>query len=275
MLESAPPCAAVRVPTGRVLLGLVTLALAACAFPVEGEFSGRSPAETPDASRTIVIVYNHGFSRESAGTYKAAIPPILGLAAERNPDVVLFAQVRNTARLERLDHSSFIESAVEHFRTRHRIPVENIILAGQSCGGWGSLQAAAFTYPTVGGVVAFAPTCHGRLPHSTPTQQARQQEIGQLARRARFAGSIFVYQGDSYYDLSDWQGFESLVAARAPHLRVERIDRTRILQLCAQCAGDSHGAVWGRKFGEAFYESHLQLLIARIRDAAVARQAGR
>jgi hypothetical protein len=39
---------------------------------------------------------------------------------------------------------------------RCQIPAEQIILLGQSCGGWGPLEAAAWTYPTVGGIIAFA-----------------------------------------------------------------------------------------------------------------------
>lgn len=37
-----------------------------------------------------------------------------------------------------------------------QIPVEQIILPGQNRGGWGALEAAAWAYPTVGGIIAFA-----------------------------------------------------------------------------------------------------------------------
>ena len=249
----------------RAVLFALALVGAGCSFPVEGTFMNRALPEAASRPRTIVIIFNHGFASETAGTYESRLPPILVMAGERNDDVVVFAQVRNTSRLNTLDHASYIEAAVEHFERTHGIPRRNIILAGQSCGGWGSLQAAAFTYPEIGGVVAFAPTCHGKLPYSTEIRQRRLGEIGQLAQRARFPGLIFVYEGDSYYSLADWTEFSRNVAGVAG-LRVERLDRDRVLQVCARCGRDSHGAVWGAGFGEAFYDSHLRPLIERVRE---------
>src|SRR6058998_371835 len=242
-----------RVSLGRpACLAALALAATSCTFPVEGQFAGRSLADRADPTRTIVLIYNHGFSRDTAGTYKPMVPSILQLAVDRNPDVVLFSQVRNASRLERTHHGDYIEGAIEQFRRRDGVPLENIILVGQSCGGWGSLQAAAFTYPSVGGVVVFAPTCHGQLPHSTKVAMARTAEIAQLAERARFPLIIFVYENDSYYRLADWDGFEAR-APRAPHLQIERLTRARVLELCARCSRDSHGAMWDARFGEAFY----------------------
>jgi len=254
------------------LLAALTLAATSCGFPVEGRFAGPAVADRADPTRTIVLIYNHGFSRERAGTYEALVPPILQLAVEANPDVVLFSQVRNTSRLGRTQHGDYIEAAVEQFRRRDGVPLENIILVGQSCGGWGSLQAAAFTYPEVGGVVAFAPACHGQLPHSTEVAMARTAGIAQLAGRARFPGIIFVYENDSYYQLADWDGFEAR-ASRAPELRIERLARGRVLEVCPRCSRDSHGAMWDPRFGEAFYASHLQPLIDRVRARIRARVA--
>lgn len=248
----------------RAVLFALALVGAGCTFPVEGTFMNRALPEVARRPRTIVIIFNHGFASETAGTYESRIPPILVMAGERNDDVVVFAQVRNTTRLEAVHHASYIEAAVEHFEKVHGIPRRNIILAGQSCGGWGSLQTAAFTYPDIGGVVAFAPTCHGKLPHSTETRQRRLGEIGRLAQRARFAGVIFVYEGDSYYSTTDWVGFAR--DAGAVGLRVERLDRDRVLQVCARCGRDSHGAVWDTGFGDAFYDSHLRPLLERVRE---------
>ena len=184
------------------LIGLA-LALCSCAFSVEGKFIGSSLGGARDPRQTILIIFNHGFSRESAGQYTPGLPPILEAARDRSPDVVVFSQVRNTSRLEAVHHASYIEAAIERFTTRERVPVENIILSGQSCGGWGSLQAAAFTYPRIGGVMVFAPTCHGRLPHPTDTRTRRAREIAQLAGRVRFPAVIFLYEGDSYYQLAN------------------------------------------------------------------------
>jgi len=224
-----------------------------------------------DPRETILIVFNHGFSSTSAGRYEANVPPILLTAEARNRDVVVFGQVRNASRLASVDHSSYIEAAIADFQSRLRIPVENIILVGQSCGGWGSLQAAAFTYPNIGGVLAFAPTCHGRLPHATEVRLRRAQENAQLAERARFPGSILLYEGDSYYTLEEWARFEEENAGRAPALRIERVSRARVLEVCgSRCAQDSHGAYLGPRFSEIFYERHLQPLIERVRARGAA-----
>ena len=182
-----------RVSFGRpACLAALALAATSCTFPVEGQFAGRSLADRADPRRTIVLIYNHGFSRDTAGTYKPGVPPILQLAVDRNPDVVLFSQVRNASRLERTHHSDYIESAVELFRRRDGVPLENIILVGQSCGGWGSLQAAAFVYPGVGGVLAFAPTCHGQLP-------TRARSSGRVRARSRRLPSAPVSRASSSF----------------------------------------------------------------------------
>ena len=216
----------------RAPLAPLALLLAGCALPVEGAFVGRSLAGV-DPARTIVVVYNHGFSSASAGTYRPTPPPIVRLAAERNPDVVVFAQVRNTARLESDDHSSYIEAAIGHFHRERGVPLGNIVLVGQSCGGWGALQAAAFTYPGLGGVVAFAPTCHGKLPHATPVRQRRWGELAQLAERLRAPTLIFLYEADAYYDLADWDDFERRIARRGREadVTVLRLARARVQPL--------------------------------------------
>ncbi|MBI2160243.1 MAG: hypothetical protein HYU25_07695 [Candidatus Rokubacteria bacterium] len=252
---------------------LLALATAACAFPVEGDFAGRRLDRTQNPATTIVIIHNHGFSSAQAGTYRPVTPPILRMAADRNPDVVVFSQVRNTTSLTAVDHSAYIESAVAHFHRARGVPLENIILAGQSCGGWGSLQAAAFTYPTVGGVLGFAPTCHGKLPHSPDVRERRAQEMVRLADRIHAAGTLFLYEGDSYYSVSEWDAFESRINGRAQELRVERVSRTRVLELCARCGGDSHGAYWDERFASAFFDSHVQPLIERVRARIRARTA--
>jgi hypothetical protein len=255
---------------GLALLVGALAAAAGCAPAVKGAYMGRDLPPKPDRRRTIVIIYNHGFSSDSAGRYRPRLPPILETARIRNPDVVVFSQVRNTERLESVQHASYIESAVEYFE-RQGVPHGNIILAGQSCGAWGSLQAAAFVYPDVGGVVAFAPTCHGKLPHSTETRQRRASEIGQLATRARFPAVIFVYEGDSYYDLDDWRGFD---APPEPELRVERVDRVTVMKVCARCTADSHAAVWDPHFRDTFFDTHVQPLIERVRERIRTREAG-
>ena len=249
-----------------LVVALVVTLAGACSFPVQGEFMGRELPLPPERTRTILVIYNHGFTSETAGTYRPQLPPILQTLARRNPDVVVFSQVRNTSRLDAVHHMSYIEAAIEHFHRQQGIPLGNIVLAGQSCGGWGSLQAAAYSYPQIGGVVAFAPTCHGRLPHSTQTRMRRLQEIEQLARRARFPGLIFLYEGDSYYDVDDWAGFHKASGLPADGVHIVRLGRDAVLRVCARCTLDSHGVVWDRQFDAAYYESEVQPLVERVRE---------
>ena len=250
----------------RAPLAPLALLLAGCALPVEGAFVGRSLAGV-DPARTIVVVYNHGFSSASAGTYRPTPPSIVRLAAERNPDVVVFAQVRNTARLESDDHSSYIEAAIGHFHRERGVPLGNIVLVGQSCGGWGALQAAAFTYPGLGGVVAFAPTCHGKLPHATPVRQRRWGELAQMAERLRAPTLIFLYEADAYYDLADWDDFERRIARRGREadVTVLRLARARVREVCPRCVPDSHAAYSGPGFAPAFFDARVQPLLERVR----------
>lgn len=242
-----------------------------CAFPVEGEFLSRR-LNGRQSNRTILIIFNHGYSPEKATAFKASFPPILRMAEAQNDDVVLFAQVRNTISLQSADHSSFIESAIEFFHTQHKIPVENIILAGQSCGGWGSLQAAAFKYPRIGGVVAFAPTCHGQLlRQSTETKIRRYQEIGRLTEQLRCSSLIFLYEGDSYYELEDWRVFEA-TAGQFPQIRVVKLDKRTVTKACPSCVPDSHGAANRQEFAEAYFQTLLQPFIESMRTSIRERQ---
>src|SRR5260370_42622281 len=80
-------------------LALVVLAVAACGVVVEGELKGRRLNLDLDPRRTVVVIWNHGFSPEAAGTYRPEAPPIIERLVERNRDVVLFKQLRNGAWL--------------------------------------------------------------------------------------------------------------------------------------------------------------------------------
>jgi len=255
----------VRRRLGRLVLVAATLALAACGVVVEGELRGRPLHADLDPRRVIVVIWNHGFSPEAAGTYRPEAPPIIERLVERNRDVVLFKQLRNAAWLRELDHEAYVDAAIASLVANQHIPVGNIILAGQSCGGWGSLQAAAFHHPGVGGVVVFAPTCHGRLPHSRGLRTRRGREIDAIAHDLRAPSTLFLYEGDSFYAVDDWRRFESRVDAGLPGPHVVRLSRPQVLAVCDTCGDDSHSAVWGDGFADAYYETHLQPLIDQVR----------
>jgi hypothetical protein len=113
--------------------------------------------------------------------------------------------------------------------------------------------------------VAFAPTCHGKLPHPVGLRMRRVEEIDAFARRLRSPGTLFIYEGDSFYSPEDWAGFASDPAPRRVGLRIERLSRPRVLTVCGSCVADSHSAVWGDGFADAFFDSHLQPLIEQVR----------
>jgi dienelactone hydrolase len=249
------------------------LALGACGIVVEGELRGRALGVEADPARVIVVIWNHGFSPEAAGTYRPEAPAIIERLVERNRDVVLFKQLRNATWLGELDHGAYVNAAIASLVATQHVPVENIILSGQSCGAWGSLQTAALRYPDVGGVVAFAPTCHGKLPHPAWLRARRAEEIGAFAHRLRAPGTLFVYEGDSFYSADDWTAFVSADEPRRAGLHVERLSRERVLAVCHACVADSHSAVWGDGFADAFYEGHLQPLIEQVRARIRARSA--
>jgi dienelactone hydrolase len=231
---------------------------------VEGEFFS-TRLEDRDPHHTILILFNHGYAADKATTFKAVFPPIFQMVADRNADVVLFAQVRNMAALQRDDHRRLIEAAIAWFHRTYRIPVENIILAGQSCGGWGSLQAAAFTYPDIGGAIAFAPICHGhRVQQSSWGDTQRYQEIGDLARLLQSPALIFLYEGDSFYKPEDWKAFAAHVR-ESPQIHLVMLDNATVLQVCPRCGRDSHGAANTEAFARAYLQPHVQAMIDAVR----------
>src|SRR5436309_1166754 len=91
-------------PLPLLLLALALTAAACASYTVEGDFAGRPLNGQAEPALTIVLIHNHGFSRAQAGTYRPATPPILRFAADRNPDVVVFSQVRNIANPTAADH---------------------------------------------------------------------------------------------------------------------------------------------------------------------------
>src|SRR5262245_22249679 len=115
------------------LIGLLAFCLSCATLPVEGEFFSTRLQER-DPAQTILIIFNHGYSPDKATTFKPGFPPILQRTTVQEENVVLFSQVRNRAALQRDDHRRFIEAAVAWFHSQYKIPVEQIILAGQSCG---------------------------------------------------------------------------------------------------------------------------------------------
>jgi dienelactone hydrolase len=244
--------------------GLLTVCLSCTTLPVEGEFfAGRRTANDPNA--TILILFNHGYSPLAAKTSTPRMPPILRMAAEQNADLVLFSQVRKTGSLTRTDHRRYIEAAIEFFQHTYNIPAEHMILAGHSCGGWGALQTAAWTYPRSGGVIAFAPTCHGQVAQQAPwCETEHYQELGELARRLRAPALIFLYEGDRYYRLADWKAFEA-TAGQSPQRRVVKLDKEMVLKVCPRCRRDSHGAVYAEGFAQAYFQPHVQALIEAVR----------
>jgi dienelactone hydrolase len=252
------------------LIGLFPICLSCATLPVEGEFFS-ARIEAGDPAQTILIIYNHGYSQDRATTFKPGFPPILQRATAQ-ADVMLFSQVRNRASLQRDDHRRYIEAAVDWFHRVHKIPIEQMILAGQSCGGWGALQAAAWTYSQIGGVIAFAPTCHGQLYRQSPWGATEWfQGIGELVRLLNPRTLIFLYEGDAYYRAADWAAFEARLRA-SPQIQVVTLDQARVLQVCPRCVRDSHGAVFSPGFANEYFDPYVLGIINGVRARINERQ---
>src|SRR5438445_346573 len=73
--------------------------------------------------------------------------------------------------------------------------------------------------------------------------------------------------------VAEWDGFATRTAGRAPWLRIVRVSRPRVLELCDFCGRDSHGAYWDGRFAAAFFDDHVQTLIDGIRARIRARLA--
>src|SRR5438445_13676015 len=104
-------------PLPLLLLALALTAAACASYTVEGDFAGRPLNGHAEPALTIVLIHNHGFSRAQAGTYRPATPPILRFAADRNPDVVVFSNVRYIAYPTAAVPVAFTVTAIPHFHT--------------------------------------------------------------------------------------------------------------------------------------------------------------
>src|SRR5438445_110058 len=110
-------------------------------------------------------------------------------------------------------------------------------------------------------------------PYPVEVRARRAWELVRLAERLRAQGTIFLYDGDSYYDVAEWDAFTARLAPRAPWLQIVRVSRPQILALCDACGRDSHGAYWDSRFAEAFFEDHVQRTIDGVRARIRARVA--
>src|SRR5207245_5326148 len=118
-------------PLPLLLLALALTAAACASYTVEGDFAGRPLNGHAEPALMIVLIHNHGFSRAQAGTYRPATPPILRFAADRNPDVAVFSQVRNTANPTAADHAARMQTTVAHFHTGRGVPIDHSSRARQ------------------------------------------------------------------------------------------------------------------------------------------------
>jgi hypothetical protein len=127
------------------------------------------------------------------------------------------------------------------------------------------LQTAAWTYPQIGGVIAFAPTCHGQLVQQSPWGATQwSQVIGELARLVRPSTLVFVYEGDAYYRAAGWTAFKARVRA-SPQIQVVTLDKAKVAQVCPRCARDSHGAGSTRAFADAYFDPYVRAIINAVR----------
>ena len=169
-------------------LAFVVLALTACGIVVEGELRGRPLSVDLDPRQVIVVIWNHGFSPEAAGTYRPEAPAIIERLVERNRDVVLFTQLRNATWLGELDDRGRLgRSGARRLRREAVIPDDHDHLARIEV--------------------------HARAPGARPpprcrTRSARQHDEGE--REARVAGDPPRYHG------IDWPGLRMAIRSSSP-----------------------------------------------------------
>lgn len=105
------------------------------------------------------------------------------------------------------------------------------------------------------------------------TETRRSQAIGELAGLLRSPALIFVYEGDSYYRLTDWTVFETKTKD-SPRLRLVKLDKGTVLKVCPRCIQDSHGAASAREFATAYFQTHVQAFIESVRTNINGRAKG-
>jgi pimeloyl-ACP methyl ester carboxylesterase len=131
-----------------------------------------------------VVIWNHGISG-STQSWKAPAPPALRLLQTRDWDVIMLKRHHLAETMPGSTLFRTVQRTLEEAAASRKLGYRRVALAGQSFGGYASLEAVD-TSPDLDAVVAFAPGVRasgatGALDPSITDRILRRAKVGRVA----------------------------------------------------------------------------------------------
>ncbi len=151
------------------------------------------PVTGPDRASGIVI-WNHGISGNTQ-SWKAPAPPVMRLLQARGWDVVMVKRHHQAEANDPLYRT--VQRTLEEAAASRKAGYRKVVLAGQSFGGWVTLDAVD-TSRDIDAAVAFAPGARprgasGRLDASITDRILQTAKMGRLALLFPKNDAVFNY----------------------------------------------------------------------------------
>ena len=136
--------------------------------------------------------------------------PGYGAAAVESPEVglfsVFFAKVGKCTnpnfRSAGLAYAQLNLWIIDYMKTLKRIVPGNVIVIGQSAGGWGSIALSSVNPPPVKAIITFAAGRGGRVdgkPNNNCAPDKLVEAIGEFGRTSRVPMLMMYIENDSYF----------------------------------------------------------------------------
>ena len=152
------------------------------------------PVHGPDRANGVVI-WNHGISG-TRQSWMAPAPPVLRLLQHRGWDVIMLKR-HHSAETENTLYRT-VQRTLEEVATFKKAGYRKIVLAGQSFGGYVTLEAVDSS-PTIDAAIALSPGVRaqgatGRLDPSIIERILQRVTVGRLALVLPKDDALFGYQ---------------------------------------------------------------------------------
>ena len=175
------------------------------------------PLKGPERAVGIVI-WNHGISG-STHSWRAPAPPALRLLQARGWDVIMLKRHHAAETMPGSTLFRTVQRTLEEAAASRKLGYRKVALAGQSFGGYVSLEAVD-TSPDLDAVVAFAPGVRpsgaiGALDPSITDRILRRAKVGRIA-------VVFPKNDELFGYLSRGEGAQAILAHRSvPYLLLD------------------------------------------------------
>jgi len=168
------------------------------------------PLKGPERAVGIVI-WNHGISG-STHSWRAPAPPALRLLQARGWDVIMLKRHHAAETMPGSTLFRTVQRTLEEAAASRKLGYRKVALAGQSFGGYVSLEAVD-TSPDLDAVVAFAPGVRpsgaaGALDPSITDRTLRRAKVGRIA-------VVFPKNDELFGYLSRGEGAQAILARRS------------------------------------------------------------